>query len=133
METFEIILKNDKAKTYRFIILLLLLINVVFVIYLLFNHHLWEIIVAIIFGDIILLFLSILALKKTSLYFTSSNIEKRIFPFKKYSWDDVSNVILKDHLITIDFKNNKLLQAEIQNISIDENAFNTFAKAQLNK
>lgn len=32
---------------------------------------------------------------------------------KKYRWSDIENVILKDGLLTIDFKNNKLFQKEI--------------------
>ena len=37
------------------------------------------------------------------------------FPGKKYQWDQFSNVVLKDNILTLDFKNNKLLQAEIEN------------------
>jgi hypothetical protein len=32
---------------------------------------------------------------------------------KKYSWSEIDNVVLKDGLLTIDFKNNKLFQKEI--------------------
>ena len=32
---------------------------------------------------------------------------------KKYQWSEIDNVILKDGLLTIDFKNNKLFQKEI--------------------
>ena len=84
-------------------------------------------------ADIVLFLLSSSALQKTSFYFTGSSIERKSFPPKKYSWSQLSNVVLKDNLLTLDLKNNKLLQAEIENISIDVNAFNTFAKAHLNK
>lgn len=83
--------------------------------------------------DMILFLLSSAALQKTSFNFTSTSIERKNFPPKRYNWDQVSNVILKDNLLTIDFKNNKLFQSEIENITIDEIAFNTFAKAQMNK
>jgi hypothetical protein len=32
---------------------------------------------------------------------------------KKYSWSEIDNVVLKDGMLTIDFKNNKLFQKEI--------------------
>jgi hypothetical protein len=53
------------------------------------------------------------------------------FPGKKYQWNQFSNIVLKDNILTLDFKNNKLLQAEITTININEDAFNTFAKEQL--
>jgi hypothetical protein len=83
--------------------------------------------------DMILFLLSSIALVPISLTFSSADIKKAGFPFKKYQWDEFSNVILKDNILTLDFKNNKLLQAEIANKSINEEAFNTFAKEQLNK
>lgn len=32
------------------------------------------------------------------------------FPKKRYTWNELNNVVLKDGLLTIDFKNNKMLQ-----------------------
>lgn len=32
---------------------------------------------------------------------------------KKYQWSEIDNVVLKDGLLTVDFKNNKLFQKEI--------------------
>jgi hypothetical protein len=55
------------------------------------------------------------------------------FPPKKYQWSLFSNVILKDNILTLDFKNNKLIQAEIETKDVNEEAFNTFAKGQVNK
>jgi hypothetical protein len=51
------------------------------------------------------------------------------------SWDEVNNVILKDGLLTIDFKNNKLFQHIILNSEedISEKEFNEFCRQQLNK
>ena len=43
-----------------------------------------------------------------------------------------ANVILKDNILTIDFKNNKLIQVEIEN-NINEIQFNEFARQQLFK
>jgi membrane-bound ClpP family serine protease len=83
--------------------------------------------------DAVLFLLSSAALQKKVFYFRASEVEKRIFPSRKYQWEAFSNIILKDNILTMDYKNNKLLQAEIETINVNEEAFNTFAKAQLNK
>lgn len=50
------------------------------------------------------------------------------------SWNDLSNVVKKDDVLTIDFKNNKLLQTEILNPeNINEDEFNRFCKEQLSQ
>ena len=57
------------------------------------------------------------------------------FPKKTIGWSDLNNIILKDGLLTIDFKTNKLAQAEvIQNdndSAINEQEFNDFCKSHL--
>lgn len=52
---------------------------------------------------------------------------------KKYTWPEFSNVILKDNLLTLDFKNNKVLQREIEpHISnVNEAEFNQFCREQI--
>lgn len=49
---------------------------------------------------------------------------------KKYSWKDIDNVVLKDGLLTIDFKNNKLFQKEIdgEDKEADEEEFNNWVR-----
>jgi hypothetical protein len=71
-------------------------------------------------------------LQKIIYHFDTSRIIQKNFPWKKYNWDQLSNVILKDNLLTIDFKNNKLMQAEIASTDIDQSLFNAFAREQLN-
>jgi len=52
---------------------------------------------------------------------------KRTFHLKKHDWAGFSNIILKDNLLTLDFKNNKVLQLELDNsVKIDEQQFNDF-------
>jgi len=47
-------------------------------------------------------------------------------------WHQLTNVIKKHDLLTIDFKNNKLLQVQVINAEkIDENEFNQFCQTQL--
>jgi hypothetical protein len=52
---------------------------------------------------------------------------------RKYSWSDVQNVLIKDGLLTIDFKNNKLFQKEIVSgeNEASEQEFNSWASVQL--
>ena len=50
---------------------------------------------------------------------------------KRYEWNAFSNVVLKDGLLTLDFKNNKMLQREVISRDIYENEFNSFCMEQL--
>lgn len=65
--------------------------------------------------------------------FDENEIVFNSFPQKKYLWKDVANAILKDNILTIDLKNNKLIQKEIDaEISeADEKDFNEFCKERL--
>ncbi|OIQ97349.1 hypothetical protein GALL_206080 [mine drainage metagenome] len=67
--------------------------------------------------------------------FDKEEIVFNSFPQKKYLWKDVANAILKDNILTIDLKNNKLIQKEIDaEISeADEKDFNEFCREQLNR
>ena len=57
------------------------------------------------------------------------------FPSKKIAWSEINNIILKDGLLTIDFKNNKIIQQYIdpKSYNINEQEFNDFCRQQLNK
>ena len=80
-----------------------------------------------------------------TLYFASKRIllvsiskEKIIypsFPKKHIEWSQLNNIILKDGLLTIDFKNNKFIQQFIDdtNTALNEQEFNDFCGQQLNK
>lgn len=54
---------------------------------------------------------------------------------QNYAWTDFNNVILKDGLLTLDFKNNRLLQKEIlddeDEDDADEDEFNAYCQARL--
>ncbi|MBX3257753.1 MAG: hypothetical protein KF862_26730 [Chitinophagaceae bacterium] len=52
---------------------------------------------------------------------------------KRFQWNELSNVVLKDNLLTLDFKNNKILQREIDpHLSeADEEDFNEFCAEQV--
>lgn len=62
--------------------------------------------------------------------FSEDEISFNSLPRKVLKWDQIDNALIKDGLITIDQKNNKLFQAEIEgNVSTDiEKEFNDFCK-----
>ena len=55
--------------------------------------------------------------------------------FKKiYRWPDLNNVVLKDGLLTMDFKNNRLFQKvafDEDEMDADEAEFNAYCQRQL--
>lgn len=54
---------------------------------------------------------------------------------RRYTWTDLSNVVLKDGLLTLDFKNNKILQKEVADDEdeddADEEEFNMYCRQRL--
>lgn len=50
---------------------------------------------------------------------------------KKFAWSEIDNVILKDGLLTVDFKNNKLFQQEIEEKGLSEEEFNNWVRKYL--
>lgn len=49
---------------------------------------------------------------------------------KKYNWDEFSNIIMKDGLLTLDFKNNKIRYYDIDE-QVNETEFNHFCRQRL--
>ena len=64
--------------------------------------------------------------------FDHESIVFNSFPAKKYSWKELNNVVLKDGLLTIDLKTNKLIQREVNaEVSAEtEKEFNDFCNTQ---
>ena len=52
---------------------------------------------------------------------------------KKYNWSDFNNIVLKDNILTLDFKSNRLFQKETidDESDCDEDEFNEFCREQL--
>jgi hypothetical protein len=176
MRQFDIILQNDKIKSYRSIALILLLLNLAIFIFLLFfdeyryesasaillvgiyifmrlhfirkynqGNYLDQVIMFVLCGCwlglqnyfmvtalVILGILYHFALQKLQFVFTKEKIVKMNFPVREFEWKTLNNVILKDNILTLDFKDNKLIQAEIERAqNINEQQFNSFAQSQL--
>ena len=74
------------------------------------------------------------SLQKLRFVFNNIFIKKINFPPAEYQWNQMSNVMLRDSIITLDFNNNKLIQLEIDNEkNISEVEFNEFAQQQIIK
>lgn len=85
---------------------------------------------------IVLIFMGILfkfSMQQIQFIFTSKKVTKTNFPKKEFEWSLFSNVILKDNILTLDFKNNKLIQAEIEDPkSVNQAEFNELARSKVN-
>jgi hypothetical protein len=79
--------------------------------------------------------LNVISTRKLITTLAEDKITYASFPKKTILWDDLNGVILKDDLLTIDFKNNKLIQQSIDenSRSINEAEFNEFCRQQLKK
>lgn len=176
MQKFELVIRNEKIKTYRLICLLIVILNsllftallfdpgarnngliaIVFIgAYTLFRYYkskrskvafffdewilfmvmmLWVVENNYVFAvsDMILFLLFSAAIDKTVYAFDQERIKQKNFPWKKYTWDQLSNVILKDNMLTMDFKNNRLVQMRTEN-EINESDFNEYATEQIRR
>jgi hypothetical protein len=75
-------------------------------------------------------------LKKTEIGFTTNEIVIAKLWKEKITWDKLNNVIIKDDMLTIDFKNNRLIQVptddtEDEEYDVDDDEFNVFCRNQL--
>lgn len=91
------------------------------------------------FGLILLViaFLGYMATQPEEVGFSEQRIlVKKLFS-KTIQWNELSNAMIKDGLLTLDFKNNKLFQAETDDdedndeYDASEEEFNAFCKAHL--
>ncbi len=67
--------------------------------------------------------------------FSEDEVAINSFPKKKFNWNSVANAMIKDNMLTVDLKNNKIIQKVIDDevSSQTEIEFNEFCKLQLNK
>lgn len=124
MSTYTIVLESRKAKRLSFDIAILC----IGIFWLIIGKFLIAIMLIIVAG------LGFYINRKLVVYFSKDKIIFPSFITKTYSWDEVSNVILKDDILTIDLKNNKLLQSIISTESatlINEDEFNAFCMERL--
>jgi hypothetical protein len=86
-------------------------------------------------ANMILWLLYTISKRKMILIVSEENISYPSFPKKQLQWKDLNNVMLKDDILTIDCKNNKVYQHFIQHSEqyANEREFNDFCSAQLLK
>lgn len=75
-------------------------------------------------------------LHKTEIGFSQNEIVILRLWKERVAWQDLNNVIIKDGMLTIDFKNNRLVQAptddeEDDEYDVDDDEFNAFCREQL--
>ena len=85
-------------------------------------------------AHLILLLLYLSANRNKIIRFMAAHIYLPGRSGKKIEWKNVSNVVLKDGILSIDFKNNRLMQAPILEnwTREEEQAFNAFCYDQIN-
>jgi len=99
---------------------------------------LWLVLGKVAFALILILctFLAVYSTRQQKVIFTKEKIIYPAFPPRTYLWNEVSNIVLKDDILTIDMKNNKLLQplviAESGSL-INTEEFNDFCRTMLQK
>jgi hypothetical protein len=65
--------------------------------------------------------------------FSAEGVVRNTFPRKTYQWYEIDNVVLRDNLFTLDLRNNRVIQKELD-IAVDkktEQEFNEFCTRQL--
>ncbi|HTR29814.1 MAG TPA: hypothetical protein VMH27_11125 [Puia sp.] len=84
---------------------------------------------------VLLIFLETQAKHAVEIGFDTDRIVFNTLYSRRCYWSDLNNVILRDGLLTIDFKNNRLIQREIADDpdedDADEDEFNAFCREQL--
>lgn len=82
--------------------------------------------------DAVLCFFYYISTRKFEIVVSSKNIIYPSFPSRLIEWKELQNIIIRDGILTIDFKNDKLLQAELE-APFNERKFNEFCQEQLIK
>lgn len=178
MKQFDLVLKNEKERSYRRISIFIFIINFISILYLTYERNFTKwgpFILSIIAAfavfssfyfknknekmtftgaffllilawqtagywipevlNFIFSILNLYALQTPIVNVNETDVTYPSFPKKKFTWQQLSNLILKDGLLTIDLKNNKIIQQQIAetSLTIDEKEFNEFCRQQLNK
>lgn len=171
MQRFELVIKNEKLRSYRLIRIFILLANLGGMIWLLYqasikSEMMWPglalagVVIALIFiyksydsiprlayvwcaiawirsplwwlgvFMLALFFLDLAAHRKLIVRVSSDGIAYPSLADKKITWSELNNILLKDGLLTIDFRNNRLFQHFVDS-DLSEKDFNDFCKKQL--
>lgn len=83
--------------------------------------------------NVLLWFLYLVSRRQLVILVTPQEIRYPSFPVKRIAWGEISNLVLKDDILTIDLKNNKIYQHFVKDADqvADEAVFNEFCRKQL--
>lgn len=83
--------------------------------------------------NVLLWFLYLVSRRQLVISITADSVSYPSFPAKKIPWDQVSNLILKDDILTIDLKNNKIYQHLVkeEDQAVNEAEFNEFCRRSI--
>lgn len=132
MQSFELVLKNEKRRSYRRVILFITVISLVGIIFAVLNKA-WTILGAVAILWMLFYLLYRVSIRTLVLTVDSNKISYPSFPARLIHWNEVSNLILKDGLLTLDFKDNRIIQ-QATDPEVDappEKEFNDFCSQQL--
>ncbi len=117
--------KSARQKKYAFIIA-----SSCIVLYWALLNHWW---IALIMT--VLLALYSISKRQLKVIIRNDHIFYPSFPARKFGWEKLNNILLKDGLLTIDLYNNKIIQQMIdeEKTTVNEKEFNEFCKQQLQK
>lgn len=87
-------------------------------------------------GAVVLLLavMGIVTWRKPSVIVNADGVTYPSFPIKKWNWSDLSNIMVRDGVLTIDCRDNRLIQVLVDKSSaggFDETMFNDFCQRQL--
>lgn len=95
-----------------------------------FNLHIYWMVIATILFYVLYEYVT----KKFRISFSTEIIAIPSILKSQTKWEDLNNAILKDGILTLDYKNNKVLQNEIEEDDLtNEKEFNDFCRQQLNE
>lgn len=122
----EYLLSKKKKKIFSAAIVVCALI-----IYIYLKIHFWWAAAAM----TLILLLYLFAIQVPIVHISADGIKLNIWVKRFLKWEQLNNLVLKDGLVTIDLKNNKLIQQYLDENSmpVNEKEFNDFCKKQLNK
>jgi len=122
----EYLLSKRKKKVFSAAIVVCALI-----IYIYLKMHIWWVAAAM----TLILLLYLFAIQIHIIHVSVEGIKLSVFGKRSLRWEQLNNLVMKDGLVTIDLKNNKLIQQYLDesSITVNEKEFNDFCKKQLNK
>lgn len=69
--------------------------------------------------------------KPVIIRFSAKEIEYDALYKRQFQWKELNNAVLKDGMLTLDFRNNKIIQKDVLEAGIDETAFNQYCRGRI--